>query len=265
MTSSEKYCMRVDDFHANLVTSLSELKESEEFFDVTLVSDDETPFKAHKVILSASSPFFRKVLKFNQSTSPLLYIRGLTSRDLANVVEFLYKGEVTVAQEDLDKFLKVSKDLKLKGMYENEEVDLFEWTSVDSVENKKKEEVKKGKTENQRKTVVKLEDNIMEGEVDVQVADSSKDTDNTTADDSTFYEQNNIDEDYDAKLSEMMFKEDRMWHCKKCGENKNKKSNIKLHIEIHHLDVSQRCKLCDVVSKNKPSMYYHMRKKHSIN
>ena len=51
MTSSEKYCMRVDDFHANLVTSLSELKDSEEFFDVTLVSDDETPFKAHKVIL----------------------------------------------------------------------------------------------------------------------------------------------------------------------------------------------------------------------
>ena len=51
--------MRVDDFDANLVTSLSELKDSEEFCDVTLVSDDETPFQAHRVILSASSPFFR--------------------------------------------------------------------------------------------------------------------------------------------------------------------------------------------------------------
>ena len=265
MTSSEKYCMRVDDFDANLVTSMSELKDSEEFFDVTLVSDDETPVQAHKVILSASSPFFRKVLKFNQSSSPLLYIRGLSSKDLANVVEFLYKGEVTVSQEDLDKFLKVSKDLKLKGMYENEEADLFEWTSVDSVENPKKEEGKKGKKENHRKTAVKLDDNIMEDKVDVQVEVSSKDKTNATADDSTFYEQNNINEDYDAKLSEMMFKEDRMWHCKKCRETKNKKSNIKLHIEIHHLDVSQQSKLCDVVSKNKPSMYYHMRKKHSIN
>ena len=264
MTSSEKYCMRADDFDANLVTSLPELKDSEEFFDVTLVSDDETPVQAHKVILSASSPFFRKVLKFNQSTSPLLYIRGLSSKDLANVVEFLYKGEVTVAQENLDKFLKVSKDLKLKGMYENEEVDLFEWTPLDSVESPKKEEVTKEKKESKRNTAVKLEDNIMEDKVELPVEASAQENNSIIAEDS-IYVENQCNEDYDAKLSEIMFKEDRMWHCKKCGETKNKKSNIKSHIEINHLDVSQQCTLCDVVLKNKPSLYNHMRKKHSIN
>ena len=68
MTSSEKYCMKVNDFDANLVTSLLELKESEDFSDVTLVSDDETPFRAHKVILAASSPFFRKFYSLTKTT-----------------------------------------------------------------------------------------------------------------------------------------------------------------------------------------------------
>ena len=265
MTLPGKYSMRVDDFDANLVTSLSELKDSEEFFDVTLVSDDETPVQAHKVILSASSPFFRKVLKFNQSSSPLLYIRGLSSKDLANVVEFLYKGEVTVAQENLDKFLKVSKDLKLKGMYENEEVNNYDCTFGDTAESLMKEEVKKWKKKTKQTPLVKVEDKNMEDKDDVQIeACSFQDADVVTEEPTSDVESKEISS-LDAKISEMMFREEKMWHCKKCGETKRRKSNIQQHIEINHLDASQPCTLCDVVSKNRPSLYHHMKKKHSIN
>ena len=265
MTSSEKYWMKVNDFDANLVTSLFELKESEDFSDVTLVSDDETPFRAHKVILSASSQFFRNVLKFNQNNSPLLYIRGLTSNDLANVVEFLYKGEVTVAHEDLDKFLKVSKDLKLNGLYENEAVNILARTSDNSGDSLKKEEVKKVKKGKKSKPMVKLEDNIKEVDVDVyNEVLSFQPIDGVISENSTSVESQDIST-LDAQISEMMYREDKMWHCRTCGETKNKKSNMKVHIEINHLDISQPCNLCDVVSKNRPSLYAHVRNKHSTN
>ena len=84
MGDSSKYLMKVDDFDANFVSSFSLLRDSEELFDVTLVSDDEVPIQAHKVVLSASSPFFRNVLKFQKVATPLLYIRGVTN----NVLKF---------------------------------------------------------------------------------------------------------------------------------------------------------------------------------
>ena len=41
------------------------LKEEEDFIDVTL-SCEETQYGAHKVVLSACSPYFRKLLKVTQ-------------------------------------------------------------------------------------------------------------------------------------------------------------------------------------------------------
>ena len=38
----------------------------------------------------------------------LLYIRGLTEKDLKNVIAFLYNGEVEVAHDELEKFLDVA-------------------------------------------------------------------------------------------------------------------------------------------------------------
>ena len=52
-----------------------ELREDKDFFDVTLACDDEQ-LQAHKVILSACSPFFRTVLRRNRHEHPLLYLKG---------------------------------------------------------------------------------------------------------------------------------------------------------------------------------------------
>merc|ERR1719245_62230 len=144
------YLMKVDDFDTNFVSSISLLRDSEEFFDVTLVSDDEIPIQAHKVILSASSSFFRNVLKFNSGPSPLLYIRGVSSTVLTNVVEFLYKGETTVTESDLDTFLKLSEDLKVTGLSDNDEVNPYIWTNVEEKENQSRKKTTSKKVETLR-------------------------------------------------------------------------------------------------------------------
>merc|ERR1719350_764757 len=75
--------------------------------------------QAHKVILSACSPFFRTILRRNKHENPLLYLKGVRFTDLVSVLNFMYHGEVNVAQEELNSFLAVAEDLKVKGLTQN--------------------------------------------------------------------------------------------------------------------------------------------------
>merc|ERR1712112_763291 len=75
--------------------------------------------QAHKVILSACSPFFRNILRKNPHQHPLLYLKGVKYTDLQAVLNFMYHGEVNVAQEELNSFLAVAEDLRVKGLTQN--------------------------------------------------------------------------------------------------------------------------------------------------
>ena len=115
MGSTEKFCLRWNDFENNISQAFRELREDKDFFDVTLACDDDQ-IQAHKVILSACSPFFRTILRRNRHEHPLLYLKGVKYADLVSVLNFMYHGEVNVAQEELNSFLAVAEDLKVKGL-----------------------------------------------------------------------------------------------------------------------------------------------------
>ena len=92
--SSEKFCLKWNDFESNISGAFRELRDEKDFFDVTLACD-ENQIKAHKVIISACSPFFRQVLRQNPHQHPLLYMRGVNFTDLQSVLTFMYQGEVS--------------------------------------------------------------------------------------------------------------------------------------------------------------------------
>ncbi len=116
MGSADKFCLRWNDFEANISTAFAELRSDKDFFDVTLASEDEHQVKAHKVILAACSPFFRRVLKCNPHDRPLLYLKGVRYSELVAVLNFMYHGEVNVAQDELNSFLAVAEELSVKGL-----------------------------------------------------------------------------------------------------------------------------------------------------
>jgi len=122
MVSAEKFCLRWNDFESNISVAFRELREDKDFFDVTLACDDDQ-IQAHKVILSACSPFFRSILRKNKHEHPLLYLKGVKYTDLLAVLNFMYHGEVNVAQEELNSFLAIAEDLKVKGLTQNKAED----------------------------------------------------------------------------------------------------------------------------------------------
>ena len=122
-SAQENFCLRWNDFEANLSSAFQELRNDEDFSDVTLATDEDQ-VGAHKVVLSACSPHLKEVIRKHGRISGsrnnmLIYLRGVRHADLVSVLEFMYCGSVNVAQEDLSSFLAVAEDLKVRGLTQN--------------------------------------------------------------------------------------------------------------------------------------------------
>ena len=72
-------------------------------------------FEVHTVVVVASSPFFKKLLKRSKHAHPLIYMKGMKSEDILAIVDFLYYGEASIYQENLDTFLNIAEELELNG------------------------------------------------------------------------------------------------------------------------------------------------------
>ena len=113
---SEKLCLQWNNFKENVNSAFGKLRTDKEFSDVNLVCEDGQQMEAHKVILASSSPFFEKILQQAKHPHPLIYLRGFQSKDFASILDFLYFGEANVYQEDLDSFLAIAEEIKLKDL-----------------------------------------------------------------------------------------------------------------------------------------------------
>ena len=119
MELSDMFCVRWNDFTNNIADTFRSLRGGNDFTDVTLACEDGQVVEAHKVVLAASSPFFLDILKVSKHPHPLIYLKGVQMRELAAVMDCLYNGEVTlVNQEELESFLGLAKDLRLKVVHD---------------------------------------------------------------------------------------------------------------------------------------------------
>jgi len=119
---AEKFCLRWNDFETNLSSAFRGLRTDQDLFDVTLSCGEES-LQAHKLVLSACSDMFRAMFRRPLAVSSghtILYLRGVNAADMQAVLDFMYHGEVSVAQEELNSFLAVAEDLKVKGLTQKE-------------------------------------------------------------------------------------------------------------------------------------------------
>ena len=112
----EKYTLAWTEFQSTFSSSLELLRRENAFHDVTLVSDDEVHLNAHKVVLSAASLFFKRLLKRHPHQNPLLYLNGVQASDLQFILDYVYQGEVHLYQHQVNSFLVAAAKLKIAGL-----------------------------------------------------------------------------------------------------------------------------------------------------
>ena len=96
---------------------LREMRTSNDFTDVTIICSDQIEVNAHRNILSAFSPTFRRILLLDKCmNNPVIYLRGIRSEDIEPILQFIYLGETTIQQNRVQEFLTVAKELEIKDL-----------------------------------------------------------------------------------------------------------------------------------------------------
>jgi len=121
--SSDRFSLRWNNYQSHLVTAFESLLEDKEFVDVTLGCEGRK-LPAHKMLLSACSPYFRDLLKDNFCHHPIIVLRDVNYEDMNALLQFMYNGEVNVSQLQLNSFLKTAESLKIRGLTDNDHDDL---------------------------------------------------------------------------------------------------------------------------------------------
>ena len=273
---TEKLRLKWTDFQPNILGSYQELRKESEFSDVSLVCEEDYKIEAHRIILSACSPFFSTILKRNQHSHPMIYMRGMKAKDLEAIVDFIYHGETSIAQEDLNEFLALAEELQLKGLTgsQNGEEDLVE------EENKVREtKMKRLKTRNKinldqlfdktpqdkklkegGKIFVDSSSNIEDKIKSMKYEKISYDTEvknknfgNISGDiDFNMLQDANTDE-LRGQINSMMEKVTEgefKWICTECGKASKDKQGMSRHVETHIEGVSYPCNQCEAVKRS---------------
>ncbi|XP_017786473.1 PREDICTED: protein tramtrack, alpha isoform-like isoform X3 [Nicrophorus vespilloides] len=119
--SCQRFCLRWNNHQSNLLSVFDQLLHDESFVDVTLAVEGQL-LKAHKMVLSACSPYFQALFVNHPDKHPIVILKDVPYSDMRCLLDFMYRGEVSVDQDRLTAFLRVAESLRIKGLTEvNEE------------------------------------------------------------------------------------------------------------------------------------------------
>ncbi|KZS11268.1 Bric-a-brac [Daphnia magna] len=118
----QQYCLRWNQHRSNLLGAFDQLLQTEALTDVTL-SCGGASIKCHRIILAACSGYFQSlfvndsVYLASPQQHPIVVFKDIQLSELKAILEFIYRGEVSVAQEQVGALLKAAESLKVKGLY----------------------------------------------------------------------------------------------------------------------------------------------------
>lgn len=117
LASSQQFCLKWNNHTNNLIRTFTEMISGESFTDVTLACDGLS-IKAHKMVLSACSNYFRDLFLSTPCKHPIVILKDMKYEDLRAIIDFMYRGEVNVSQNNLGALLKTAEVLRVKGLTE---------------------------------------------------------------------------------------------------------------------------------------------------
>jgi len=229
------------EYSSNISKTLKNLKKNEELSDVTLVCE-VGKISAHKLVLLNGSSFFQDILTKHVHEHPLIFVTGVQLDHLRHIINFMYDGEINVAQEDIEILIKTADQLKIKGL---------------ASEQSRKEDIKTGHKEEEN-------------------------TENETNDEEFENENNNSDDQWSIKCDSELIESDAQFEqveCKLESDDKNEgkfeewleeeqKKNDNLEEEALNLMIKAEgpnnrvtwiCKVCRKTSSDKTRIRKHVK------
>ena len=255
--SMEKLSIKWREFEANIRGHFISLREDKKIFDVTLATEDGQQIQAHKIILSAGSNFSSDIFIRNNNVNMLIYLKGMESPLLENILDFLYNGEVFLSQDNLQAFLDIGRHLKVKGIIGDTAETAENHESLAAVKNTPPDKVKKETEKSLTRKEIGFEDNFLEGPEERDFRNSSNSFKNNRG-------SSDLDtEGLKLQIEQMIEKTDGEWNCKVCQKASTSKSHIQSHAETHIGGLSFSCPICGKTFSTRAYLHNHTVNIHS--
>ena len=244
---SEKFSLKWDAFQSNVSNSFAILRNEDYLLDVTIVTDDNEQVEAHKLVLSACSEYFKNIFKTKKHSHPLLCLEDVSFKDIQNLMDYIYNGELQLFQEDLDRFLSLAQRFKLEGLLKTDPKNYQEEASNGAPVTPEKSHIKEELSEE----IPKVKPNINDRHEEV-IAKVSIDP---TAE--------NISKLNEQIEQNIIRNTDNTFSCQFCGKNSGRvRSYIRNHIESHLVGLSFNCPMCEKTFRTRSSLANHKSLKH---
>ena len=232
----------------NQVKFYSDLLESQELTDVTLACDG-FQVGVHRTVISASSLFFRDVIKNSKHQNPFIYLKCVSKGTLESMLQFIYAGEATVQSENLERLVEIGNELRVIGLMEDEVHDnenMENNQSINKPKNEKTVQITKVSEQNtdimEHQNVKKEEKKAIKQEKDIKRAE----------------ENSELEAEISKRLTKRKDEQNRtLYRCLVCDKEGNKKEKMRHHVETHLEGFSHKCNFCDVVKKTRGSLAFH--------
>ena len=291
MTKESNIVLNWDQYQQETTSTLKNIWENEAFLDVTIACDDDQ-IDAHKVVLSAASPFFRNILKRNPHSHPLLYLKGTSKKTMQALLHFIYSGKTQIVPEDLDEFMALAKSLRVKALVKEDEkteasdIELDKNAGyvekdnhVEPVQKSLIQEREKLETSKIKDKKAKKKENNLHAEDDVKIGlsvieqfdvveigieqDNSEDfaiSENSVESESfasKIMSELSMTADYAEKVSSLYVRSGSEWMCKDCQYMCKRKDQMKEHVEIHIKGFKFECNTCQKIYNSKCTLRKH--------
>ena len=203
---------------------------SEDFTDVTLVTDDKKTLKAHRNILSACSPVFKNILQMEINKShPVIYLRGIQYLEIESILQYIYLGEAKFHEERMNEFLSVSKSLEIQELSKDVEIDK---PQIDPSHQNQEYVTKAENVEHNNITEVKQE----------------------------YILESNEEESKNREIIKLGSK----FQCSQCDKLFSNNKSVHRHIRSVHEGVKYACNQCDHQATQQSNLKTHIKRKHCL-
>ena len=230
---AQNFSIKRKDFLLDTSAFFRLFRDEDYLQDVTLVTDDQTHISAHKLVLSASSDYFKGIFMKNKHQHPLLCLQGISDQELTKVLDYIYNGEVTIPEDNIDNFMNVAKRLILKGLAPDEDVPITKIENtqeeIDEIQSVRIEDVKSLKMDGDKTRMIQNGRGkpSKHEEIDKQLVDLIE----TSADGS--------------------------FNCTMCEKKDKVRQRLIKHIETHLSGLSYQCSECDKSYSTRSSLANH--------